>query len=92
VRGSFLRYSLIAEEIKEIRESVVTFVLLGETKGSRRRVGLTKRGTEALLRHRARQADEGMPVGGDALVFTNTVGKPKHQSNFIRRSFKPLLK
>lgn len=25
-------------------------------------------------------------------MFTNAVGKPIHQSNFIRRSFKPLLK
>jgi integrase len=33
-----------------------------------------------------------LPVEGDTLVFTNTVGKPIHQSNFIRRSFKPLLK
>jgi integrase len=27
----------------------------------------------------------------EALVFTNTVGRPLHASNFIRRSFKPLL-
>ena len=26
------------------------------------------------------------------MVFTNGVGKPVHQSNFIRRWFKPLLK
>ncbi len=62
-----------------------------KTKGSRRSVRLTRRATEALIRHRERQAAEGLPVGGDSLVFTNTVGKPIHASNFIRRSFKPLL-
>jgi integrase len=63
-----------------------------KTKGSRRSVGLTKMAVEALERHRERQAAKGLPVQGDALVFTNAVGKPIHQSNFIRRSFKPLLK
>lgn len=63
-----------------------------KTKGSRRSVGLTKLAVEALERHRERQAAEGFPVDGGALVFTNAVGKPIHQSNFIRRSFKPLLK
>jgi integrase len=63
-----------------------------KTKGSRRSVGLTKLAVEALESHRKRQAAEGLPVDGDALVFTNTVGKPIYQSNFIRRSFKPLLK
>jgi len=61
-------------------------------KGSRRSVKLTNKATEALVRHRERQAAEGLPVKDDALVFANTAGKPIHQSNFIRRSFKPLLK
>jgi len=63
-----------------------------KTRGSRRSVGLTKLAVEALKRHRKRQEDEGFPVEGDALVFTNNVGKPLHASNFIRRNFKPLLK
>jgi integrase len=63
-----------------------------KTKGSRRSVGLTKLAVEALIRHRERQAAEGLPVGGDNLVFTNTVGKPIHASSFIRRNLKPLLK
>lgn len=63
-----------------------------KTKGSRRSVGLTKLAVEALIRHRERQATEGLPVDGDTLVFTNTVGKPIHASNFIRRNLKPLLK
>ena len=63
-----------------------------KTRGSRRSVGLTKKATEALIRHRERQQAEGLSVGGDALVFTNIVGKPINPSSFIRRNFKPLLK
>ena len=63
-----------------------------KTRGSPRSVGLTKKATEALICHRERQQAEGLSVGGDALVFTNTVGKPIHPSSFIRRNFKPLLK
>ena len=63
-----------------------------KSKGSVRSVGLTVKATEALIRHRERQAAEGQPMIDDALVFTNKAGKPIHQSNFIRRSFKPLLK
>jgi site-specific recombinase XerD len=55
-------------------------------------VGLAIRATEALQQHRERQQAESLPVEGAALVFTNTVGKPLHASNFIRRNFKPLLK
>jgi integrase len=63
-----------------------------KTKGSRRSVGLTIKATDALIRHRDRMREEGHQVEGDALVFINRVGKPLHASNFIRRSFKPLLK
>jgi integrase len=62
-----------------------------KTRGSVRSVGLTIKATEALIRHRERQVDEGHLVEGNALVFTNTVGRPLHASNFIRRNFKPLL-
>lgn len=63
-----------------------------KTKGSRRSVNLTRRATEALIRHRVRQTANGIPVDSDNLVFTNTVGKPIHGSSFIRRNLKPLLK
>jgi integrase len=63
-----------------------------KTRGSRRSVGLTRMGVDALLRHREGQSAGGLPADGDAPVFTNAAGKPIHQSNFIRRSFKPLLK
>jgi integrase len=63
-----------------------------KTKGSRRSVGLTVNASDALIHHRERMRDERHRVEGDALVFVNTAGKPLHASNFIRRSFKPLLK
>ena len=63
-----------------------------KTSGSRRSVGLTVKATEALVGHRDRMRDEGHSVSGNALVFVNTLGKPLHSSNFIRRYFKPLLR
>jgi integrase len=63
-----------------------------KTRGSIRSVRLTNLAVEALAQHRERQRAAGHPVSGDALVFTNTRGKPIHASNFIRRHFKPLLK
>ena len=63
-----------------------------KTRGSRRSVELTNLAVEALKKHRKRQEDEGFPVDEDALVFTNSIGKSVHASNFIRRNFKPLLK
>ena len=63
-----------------------------KTSGSRRSVGLTVKATEALAAHRERMRSEGHRVDGDTLVFVNTLGKPLHSSNFIRRYFKPLLK
>jgi integrase len=63
-----------------------------KTTGSRRSVGLTVKATDALIRHGDRMRDEGHKVSGDALVFVNSLGKPLHSSNFIRRYFKPLLK
>jgi integrase len=50
---------------------------------------------EALGRHLARQREERLLLGLEwddhGLVFTNTVGKPLHPSNFLQRSFYPLL-
>jgi integrase len=62
-----------------------------KTSGSRRSVGITALATDALIRHRDLMRDEGHRVEGDALVFVNTLGKPLHSSNFIRRYFRPLL-
>jgi integrase len=63
-----------------------------KTSGSRRTVSLTKKATDALIRHRERQVAEGFTVGGDTLIFTNTVGKPINHSHFTRRNFKATLR
>jgi integrase len=63
-----------------------------KTPTSRRNVVLTQKATQALLSHRESQSAEGWPMDGDALVFTNTVGKPINPSHLICRSFKRLLK
>lgn len=63
-----------------------------KTANSRRNVGLTKLAVDALVVHRERQREYGFAVEGDALVFTNTVGKPINLSHLYRLSFKPMLK
>jgi len=63
-----------------------------KTPNSHRNIILTKKATQALLRHQERQSAEGFPVYGNALVFTNTAGKPVNLSHLRCRSFKPLLK
>jgi integrase len=62
-----------------------------KTPNSRRSIGLSERAIEALERHSERQKAEGLPVAGDSLVFTNTVGGPINPSHLNCRSFKPLL-
>jgi integrase len=63
-----------------------------KTKGSRRSVTLNKLAVDALLQHNEHQAVEGHLVHSEALVFTSTVGSPMNHWNFMRRSFKPLLR
>lgn len=63
-----------------------------KTPGSRRRIDLTAKAVDALLRHRKQQQAEGFPVEGDVLVFTNRAGNPVNPSHLLYRSFKPLLK
>jgi integrase len=62
-----------------------------KTAGSRRTITLTIKAVDVLLHHRKRQHDEGFPIDGDVLVFTNTVGGLLNHSHFTHRSFKPLL-
>ena len=70
---------------------------LGEpkTKKSRRTVRLTQRAVDALKRHRARQAEEKLKVGGlyqdQGLVFAGEGGGLINPSNLRQRSFIPLL-
>jgi integrase len=62
-----------------------------KTSNSRRSIGLSRLAVDALERHRERQRAEGIPVEGDSLVFTNTVGGPINPSHLLCRSFKTLL-
>jgi integrase len=66
-----------------------------KTRSSRRQVLLVSVAVDALGRHLARQREERLLLGlgwdDHGLVFTNTVGKPLHPSNFLQRSFYPLL-
>jgi integrase len=62
-----------------------------KTPNSRRSIGLSQRAIDALEHHRECQKAKGLPVEGDSLVFTNTVGGPINPSHLLCRSFKPLL-
>jgi integrase len=66
-----------------------------KTRSSRRQVLLVRVAVEALRRHLANQREErrqlGLPWDEQGLVFPNTVGRPLHSSNFLQRSFYPLL-
>lgn len=63
---------------------------------SRRTVALPSVAMTALRRHRVRQAEERLRLGEAwqdyGLVFTTEIGTPLLKGNFIRRSFKPLLR
>jgi integrase len=66
-----------------------------KTSTSRRQVLLVDVAAEALAAHRARQHEERRRLGPawdeHGLVFPNSVGRPLHPRNFLRRSFYPLL-
>jgi len=66
-----------------------------KTSTSRRQVLLVDLAVEALVAHRTRQDDEHRQLGpawdDQDLVFPNTVGRPLHPRNFLRRDFYPLL-
>ncbi len=62
-----------------------------KTANSLRTVGLSAGAVDALERHRENQANGGLRVGGDSLVFTNGAGKPINHSHVVCRSFKPTL-
>ena len=86
----------LANRIVRVRRALVTgygqVYESPKTKRSRRSIALTTKATSALEDHRKRQRTAGLPVEGDAPVFTNNVGKPLHPKNLMDRSFKPLLR
>ena len=72
--------------------------LLGDTtnKKGRRRVNLTPRTVAALKAHRKRQLEERVRLAGlnedRGLIFSSQTGTIMSLENFVKRSFKPLLK
>ena len=64
--------------------------------GKGRSVKCSRKATEALKRHRARQAEEKLRLGslwqGNGLVFPTTTGTTMSGTNLLGRHFKPLLK
>jgi integrase len=67
-----------------------------KTTKSRRRIRLTPAAVENLNRHKVAQNQERLRRGGSwrdhGLVFPSQVGTPMSPDNFVRRSYKPLLK
>jgi integrase len=63
-----------------------------KTARAKRRVELPKVAVEALRSHRTHMMAEGHAPHRDALVFCDSVGRPIRKSNFLRRSFHPLLR
>ena len=67
-----------------------------KTKGSRRRVSLTKGAVDALRAHLARQLEEIDRAGSlwqeNGLVFASETGEPLDRRDLSSRQFKPLLK
>jgi integrase len=73
-----------------------TFVIAEpKTDRSRRTLKLTEDAVAALRRHRVRQGEERLRLGGARddwdLVFANELGRPMEAGNLLRRSFWPLL-
>jgi integrase len=66
-----------------------------KTKGSRRRVSLTKGAVDALRAHLARQLEEIDRAGSlwqeNGLVFASETGEPLDRRDLTSRQFKPLL-
>jgi hypothetical protein len=62
----------------------------------RRRIRLTPEAVDALKRHKVAQNEERLRQGSlwrdHGLVFCSSVGTPMNPENFIKRSYKPLLK
>jgi integrase len=88
-----------AVEVRGSLQRVPSGFVLAEPKTarSRRRVGLTPTAVAALRRHRVRQSEERLSLGGGwkndlDLVFVDEAGAPIDASKFLRNSFAPLLK
>jgi len=67
-----------------------------KTAKGRRRIRLTPEAVDALKRHKVAQNEQRLRQGSlwrdHGLVFCSSVGTPMNPENFIKRSYKPLLK
>jgi len=67
-----------------------------KTAKGRRKIRLTPVAVEALKRHKIAQNEERLRQGSSwrdhGLVFCSSVGTPMNPDNFVKRSYKPLLK
>jgi len=67
-----------------------------KTAKGRRKIRLTPVAVEALRRHKVAQNEERLRQGSSwrdhGLVFCSSVGTPMSPDNFVKRSYKPLLK
>jgi integrase len=67
-----------------------------KTAKGRRRIRLTPEALGAIRRHRIAQNEKRLERGRSwrdrGLVFCSTVGTPMNLDNFIKRSYKPLLR
>jgi integrase len=67
-----------------------------KTPKARRKIRLTSFAVDALRKHKVAQNQERLRQGGSwrdhGLVFPSQVGTPMSPDNFVRRSYKPLLK
>jgi integrase len=67
-----------------------------KTAKGRRKIRLTPVAVEALKRHKIAQNQERLRQGSSwqdyGLVFCSSVGTPMNPDNFVKRSYKPLLK
>jgi integrase len=79
---------------RQLHESNAGELWIGDLKTAKakRRVDLPALAIEALRDHRRQMLLEGHAPHRDALVFSDVTGQPIRKSNFIRRSFHPLLR
>lgn len=78
----------VQQSIQEVKGELI----VGEpkTSSSKRSISISEVDVAALKEHRKRLLAEGNI--GSQFLFCDTIGGPLRRSNFIRKSFKPLLK
>jgi integrase len=85
----------INRQLQRLRDGSGRVFSEPKNKKARRTIRLTNAASDALRRHRKRQAEEKLRYGplyqDQDLIFATIVGTPLEPSNIDRRNFKPLL-